>query len=133
MSRAQREQGNPCGTGSTCIEAGERAALRAPVGAGSSGGAGTLDAGQPEVTSPATVPYITSTTLNPNIGVGLSTEGTLDWAHWGLAKVGDYNHKNIPNPLLSTLASLGTKPITIYTMDPRRSPGRMKSRPPRLP
>ncbi len=49
------------------------------------------------------------------ISVGLTSEGTLDWAHWGLTKASDYNHKNLPNPLLWTLASIGIKPITLYT------------------
>jgi len=71
------------------------------------------DAAQ-DVMAQATVPYISSTTVVPSIGVGLTSEGTLDWAHWGLMKPSDYNHKNIPNPLLSTLASVGTKPITRF-------------------
>jgi hypothetical protein len=63
-------------------------------------------------------PYITSTTLSPVVSVGLSTEGNLDWAHWGLKTASDYNHKNLANPLLWTLASVGTRPITRYTGDP---------------
>jgi hypothetical protein len=84
-------------------------------GAGGSGGAsGSGGAGGAGGSVVAMVPYISSTTLNPTIGVGLSSEGTLDWAHWGLKTAADYNHKNLPNPLLSTLASVGTKPITLY-------------------
>jgi hypothetical protein len=80
--------------------------------AGSAGSAGVggddMDAGAPS-------PYISSTTDGPNLTIGLSSEGTLDWAHWGLKMAADYNHKNLTNPLLWTLATVGTRPITLYT------------------
>jgi hypothetical protein len=105
--------GNPCATGSTCAEAGKGGSAGA---GGSSGAGGSTGAGGDPVDAglPATVPYIQSTTLNPNIGVGLSEEGTLDWAHWGLTMATSYNHKNLAKPLLSTLASAGTRPVTLY-------------------
>jgi hypothetical protein len=74
-------------------------------GAGGGGDAGTT----------ATAPYISSTTGSALLGIDLTSEGRLDWAHWGLNKASDYNHKNIPNPLLWTLASVGTRPITLYS------------------
>jgi hypothetical protein len=113
--------GNPCSTGSKCADAGQGGASGRGGAAGAGGASGASGAGGGGVDSDAaTVPYISSTTLNPSIGVGLSSEGTLDWAHWGLTKAADYNHKKLANQLqlISTLASVGTKPITLYTMDP---------------
>src|SRR4051812_30408703 len=88
--------GNPCGTGSKCVDSGPAGSSGA-AGSGGSGGEG----GAGGTSDPADVPilpYISSTTESAVLSIGLSTEGRIDWAHWGLNKASDYNHKNIPNP-----------------------------------
>ncbi|HSQ67924.1 MAG TPA: hypothetical protein VLM85_32160 [Polyangiaceae bacterium] len=40
----------------------------------------------------------------------LSTEGTLDWAHWGLSNVNSFNHKSGVTPQISNFKRLGNGP-----------------------
>jgi len=39
--------------------------------------------------------------------VQLTTEGTLDWAHWGLNTVADFDHKTGVTPLISNFTIVG--------------------------
>jgi hypothetical protein len=104
--------GNPCGTGSKCKDAGPDGSSGAGGAAGSGGAAGAGGAVVPD--DAPSFPYVTSTTLSPSIGVGLSLEGTLDWAHWGLKMATDYNHKVLNSPLIS-LSTATAKPRSVYT------------------
>jgi hypothetical protein len=69
-----------------------------PAGSGgtagnSAGSAGTTTAegGVPD-TLPTT-PYLTAQIGEPPAAVSLTSEGELDWAHWGLNDASDYHHK----------------------------------------
>ncbi len=70
----------------------------APVG-GTAGGVDTASsgaAGSPEGgegPAPEMLPYVTGIIGMQSISAGLTLQGTLDWAHWGLTAAGDYNHK----------------------------------------
>lgn len=55
------------------------------------GAAGTPDGG--DTPAPATLPYVNGFIGAPFISAGLTLDGTLDWAHWGLQSASDYNHK----------------------------------------
>jgi hypothetical protein len=51
------------------------------------------------------------------VAIGLTSEGTIDWAHWGLKQATDYNHKAKVTPLIS-LATTNGKAQSPYTGDP---------------
>jgi hypothetical protein len=50
--------------------------------------------------------------------VNLSTEGLVDWAHWGLSTPTTFNHKNGVTQQISNYTVLGTGSIQRYTNDP---------------
>ena len=50
--------------------------------------------------------------------VNLSTEGTSDWAHWGLTTPTSFNHKNGITQQISNYSVLGTGLIQRYTNNP---------------
>src|SRR4051812_46915267 len=46
--------------------------------------------------------------LQPGItNINLTTEGTRDWAHWGLATASDFNRKNIANQSITNFTLIG--------------------------
>ena len=47
------------------------------------------------------------TRTSPPLTVDLSTEGTIDWAHWGLMRRFDFNHKETGGSQLSDLVIVG--------------------------
>ncbi len=49
--------------------------------------------------------------------VNLTTEGTADWAHWGLSSATSFNHKNAPQQI-SNFTKLGGGPVNRYVADP---------------
>jgi len=54
----------------------------------------------------------TGTFLATGEVVDLTGEGTLDWAHWGLANEIDYNHKAVVVPQISDVTPIGLNPVT---------------------
>jgi hypothetical protein len=50
---------------------------------------------------------LTGSVAKPVSPVQLTQEGTLDWAHWGLAAVTDFNHKSGVTPQISNYALVG--------------------------
>jgi hypothetical protein len=48
----------------------------------------------------------------------LSSEGLLDWAHWGLTSASSYNHKSGVTPLISNFTVIGSGPVQNYTNNP---------------
>src|SRR5882672_12815954 len=63
--------GNPCETGSKCKDAGPDGSAGAGAG-GAAGSGGAAGAGGAVIPDDApSIPYVTSTTLSPSIGVGL--------------------------------------------------------------
>jgi hypothetical protein len=46
--------------------------------------------------------------------VNLTTEGTRDWAHWGLATNTLFNHKANVSQQISDFTKIGSDPVTIY-------------------
>ncbi len=50
--------------------------------------------------------------------ISLSTEGTVDWAHWGLSTPTTFNHKRNVTQQISNYAVLGTGAIQRYTNNP---------------
>ena len=53
----------------------------------------------------------------PASTVQLTTEGTLDWAHWGLSNAGSFNHKAGVTQQISNYTALGG-PVTQYSNNP---------------
>jgi hypothetical protein len=50
---------------------------------------------------------LTGSVATPVGPVQLTTEGTLDWAHWGLNTVTDFDHKAAVTPLISNFSIIG--------------------------
>jgi hypothetical protein len=50
--------------------------------------------------------------------VGLSTEGTLDWAHWGLTTAGSFDHKAGVTSTISNFAPVGSGTVTRQQQGP---------------
>jgi alpha-glucosidase len=48
----------------------------------------------------------------------LSTEGTLDWSHWGLNSVSDFNHKSGVSQQISNYTKIGTGSILRHADNP---------------
>ncbi len=79
-----------------------------PPAAGDGGGGG--EGGQ--VPDPPTVPYLTVAIGAPSISVSLTSEGSLDWAHWGLSDAASYNHKaGVMSQLLDFKPSGSATPV----------------------
>ena len=65
---------------------------------------------QPTPTQPPLVlaPQLTSYVSSVPAAVNLTSEGTLDWVHWGIGPASDYmNRKSGVTPLISTFTHLG--------------------------
>jgi hypothetical protein len=52
--------------------------------------------------------------------VDLSSEGTDDWAHWGLNAAGDFNHRSGVSQKISNYTKLGTGTVTRFISNPVR-------------
>jgi hypothetical protein len=52
---------------------------------------------------------------NPPLHVNLTTEGTADWAHWGLTTTNSFNHKAGVGQSISQVSVLGSQPVMRYT------------------
>ena len=50
--------------------------------------------------------------------VNLSTEGTADWAHWGLTGAGSFNHKSGITQQISNFVPIGSGAIQQYGNNP---------------
>jgi hypothetical protein len=90
-------------------------------GDGGSGGSGAAagsigEGGKPD--EPATVPYVTGVIGAPSISVGLTLDGELDWAHWGLKNPNDRNHKANITPQLLEFKPTGVLAPTRYLSGP---------------
>ena len=57
-----------------------------------------------------------SRTLPPTLptGVNLTSDGTRDWAHWGLARNSLFNHKSGVASQISNFTKIGTNSVEIY-------------------
>ena len=51
----------------------------------------------------------------PPAGTNLTTEGTLDWAHWGLTTTALFNHKNGVTQQIGNYTQIGTNSALRYT------------------
>ena len=54
----------------------------------------------------------------PAVSVQLTTEGTADWAHWGMNTSTDFNHKAGVVAQIGNLASIAGGALTRYTANP---------------
>ena len=77
-------------------------------GAESGGSAGSAPAEAGAPTSP-TKPYLTAEIGEQPATVALTSEGSLDWAHWGLKSASDYNHKSAVTSQLLDFKPVGAK------------------------
>jgi YD repeat-containing protein len=50
---------------------------------------------------------LTASAAAPGTSVNLSTEGTTDWAHWGLTTASSFNHKSGVTAQISTFSAVG--------------------------
>jgi uncharacterized membrane protein len=57
---------------------------------------------------------LTGSMTAPSGPVQLTTQGTADWAHWGLTTAADYNHKANVTPQISNVAAAAGGTITRY-------------------
>ena len=55
-----------------------------------------------------------SGTISPT-SLNLTTEGTSDWAHWGLLNASNFNHKAIGAGQISNFTRIGTNTVKRYT------------------
>ena len=55
---------------------------------------------------------------NTPANVNLATEGTADWAHWGLTSANSFNHKNGVTQQISNYTKIGSGTIQRYTNNP---------------
>jgi murein DD-endopeptidase MepM/ murein hydrolase activator NlpD len=55
---------------------------------------------------------------NTPANVNLTTEGTSDWAHWGLSSPASFNHKSVVTQQISNFTPLGAGTIQRYTNNP---------------
>ncbi len=58
---------------------------------------------------------LTGTQTAPPANINLKTEGTTDWAHWGLNSAASYNRKNIASPQIGNFTPIGTTSVLRYT------------------
>lgn len=84
--------------------------------AGSAAEGGMPEGGMPD--EPVKVPYVTGIVSAPSIGVGLTLDGGLDWAHWGLKSPNDYNHKAGVTPQLLDFKPTGEATAARYLNGP---------------
>ncbi len=113
--------GNAGQSGSSGGTAGDAAVAGTAGDAVSGGTAGTAAAGAPDAGQPAmpdTLPYVTGIIGAPSISVGLTFEGSLDWAHWGLKLVTDRNQKSIAVSQLLDFKPTGSAAMTRYLDGP---------------
>jgi hypothetical protein len=66
------------------------------------------------VTTSTTGGTLSGFVLTPAATVQLTTEGTEDWAHWGLNTGTEYNHKAVLTPQISNFTLVGTGTATRY-------------------
>ena len=50
--------------------------------------------------------------------VNLTTEGTVDWAHWGLTSATSYDHKSGGTPQISDYTNIGNVSVIRFTGNP---------------
>lgn len=103
------------------IAVGDGGTIDGPIVPGDGGGApggGAPDGGAPDGAAPGDLggggPFLAVTPATPPPAVDLSLEGTLDWAHWGFATAGDFDHKATGNGQISNFASVGINAPTAY-------------------
>ena len=61
----------------------------------------------PTATATPTPPVLTGSVAPTPATVNLTSEGTLDWAHWGLTGAGDFDHKATGNGMISNASVIG--------------------------
>jgi hypothetical protein len=61
---------------------------------------------------------LTGSFATPSGPVNLSTEGTVDWAHWGLTDASSFNHKSGVPQQISNFTLIGTSGVNRYLRDP---------------
>jgi hypothetical protein len=110
-------------TGATAGDGGNSVIPGGASGAVSGGTAGETTAGSAGEGSqppdpPETVPYLTVAISAPVITVTLSSEGALDWAHWGLGSASDRNQKEGVTSLLLDFTPTGSKQPTRFLDGP---------------
>ena len=68
----------------------------------------------------ATPPSLSGQLVTVGTAIALTTEGTLDWAHWGLAAAGDFDHRALGGTRISDFTRIGTTATVFrYANDPR--------------
>jgi hypothetical protein len=71
------------------------------------GGAGDLAVHRDLAMVPAGPPYLRGSKAPLTGTIDLSAVGTLDWAHWGLDKASDFNHRAQGGSLIPNYTALG--------------------------
>jgi hypothetical protein len=110
LSAPLEGQAGAAGEGGSAGSSGS-AAGTAAAGAGGSQSGGSAGNVAAEAGAPATptTPYLSAQIGEQPASVALTTEGSLDWAHWGLAGVTDYNHKAAVTSQLLDFKPVGGK------------------------
>src|SRR5213075_2899582 len=60
---------------------------------------------------------ITGTVTGIPASVNLTTEGTSDWAHWGLSNANSFDHKATGGTQISNVTTLGSAPVKAQLTD----------------
>jgi alpha-glucosidase (family GH31 glycosyl hydrolase) len=68
--------------------------------------------------TPGSGGVLTGSIAAPPSNANLSTEGTTDWAHWGLNAVGDFNHKSGVTQQISNYTKIGSGTIMRHADNP---------------
>jgi hypothetical protein len=70
------------------------------------------------VTGGVTGGSLTGSRSVPGATIALTTEGTADWAHWGLAAATDFDHKAGVTQQISNFTAVGTGVVRWYANNP---------------
>jgi hypothetical protein len=70
------------------------------------------------VTAPVFGGSLSGAFATPQPSIQLTTEGTADWAHWGLNAASDFNHKNNVTPQISNFTQIGSTAANRYANNP---------------
>ena len=70
------------------------------------------------ITPPGSSGFLSGSLASPPASLQLSTEGSLDWAHWGLNTSSDFNHKSGVTQQISNFTTVGAGSPLRYNNNP---------------
>ena len=89
-----------------------------PFSVAGSSGASVRSTSATLVVAPVGAGALTGALATPSGTQQLTTQGTLDWAHWGLNSASSFDHKNAATQQISNYTLVGLGPVNQYTDNP---------------